>query len=340
MDVMNDPATQQAYDTSWETHIMADSCNYGIQGSIYQVAHDKDDGPQMWVPIDHTSRVLTPTEQNYSPLERESLAQQWAIEQFRFYVAGHDFTVWTHHQPLIQIYNNKQRPTLKRISKHRDAVQDLQYTMKYLKGEEMPCDYGSRHPREIHHLGIDEQNRLGFDNGQEIYIRRIQFTDAPDAVDIETIQNIALKDPDYQKTWEHLERGTKPSRSQYNRVWGQLCVAEKLILKEDKIVIPDAMVSPGVNLRDMITEIAHEGHPGATNMKRYLRSRVWFPQMDLKVEEITSGCLPCQASTVRKHRDPLIPTEPPDEVWQDCAADHWGPTPEGKYLLVIIDRLS
>ena len=106
------------------------------------------------------------------------------------------------------------------------------------------------------------------------------------------------------------------------------------------MLIPDAMVSPGVNLRDMMTEIAHEGHPGATNMKRYLRSRVWFPQMDLKVEEITSGCLPCQASTVRKHRDPLIPTEPPDEVWQDCATDHWGPTPEGKYLLVIIDRLS
>ena len=190
----------------------------------------------MWVPIDHTSRVLTPTEQNYSPLERESLAQQWAMEQFRFYVVGHDFTVWTDHQPLIQIYNNKQRPTSKRISKHRDAVQDLQYTMKYLKGEEMPYDYGSRHPREIHHLGIDEQNRLWFDNGQEIYIRRIQFTDAPDAVDIETIQNIALKDPDYQKTQEHLEHGTKPSRSQHNRVWGQLCVAGKLILKEDKIV--------------------------------------------------------------------------------------------------------
>ena len=50
VDVMNDPATLQAYDTSRETHIMADSCNYGIQGSIYQVAHDKDDGPQCGCP--------------------------------------------------------------------------------------------------------------------------------------------------------------------------------------------------------------------------------------------------------------------------------------------------
>ena len=37
---------------------------------------------------------------------------------------------------------------------------------------------------------------------------------------------------------------------------------------------------------------------------------------------------------------PLVPTEPPSEIWKDLAADHWGPTPEGKYLLVLIDKLS
>ena len=38
----------------------------------------------------------------------------------------------------------------------------------------MPCDYGSRHAQPISHLSIDEQNTLGFDNGQEVYVRRIQ----------------------------------------------------------------------------------------------------------------------------------------------------------------------
>ena len=45
--------------------------------------------------------------------------------------------------------------------------------MKYLQGEEMPCDYGSRRPSTIDHLSFEEQVALGFDNGQDIYIRRI-----------------------------------------------------------------------------------------------------------------------------------------------------------------------
>ena len=73
MKIMNDPATLQPFHIDRKTHVMADSCEFGIQGSIYQ-----------WVPIDHASRALTPVEQNYSPLERESLGQSWIMEQFRF----------------------------------------------------------------------------------------------------------------------------------------------------------------------------------------------------------------------------------------------------------------
>ena len=38
--------------------------------------------------------------------------------------------------------------------------------------------------------------------------------------------------------------------------------------------------------------------------------------------------------------DPLVPSTPPDQVWKDLGADHWGPTPEGKHVLVVIDKLS
>ena len=56
--------------------------------------------------------------------------------------------------------------------------------------------------------------------------------------------------------------------------------------------------------------------------------------------DVTRGCLACQAGTATKHRYPLVPTEPPSEVWKDLTADHWGPTPNGKYVLVVIDKLS
>ena len=62
--------------------------------------------------------------------------------------------------------------------------------------------------------------------------------------------------------------------------------------------------------------------------------------MDDRVERRVGGCLECQASTKVKRRDPLKPTPPPEEPWQELAADHWGPTQDGKYLLVVVDRLT
>ena len=93
---MNDPATLHAYVTGKNTHVVADSSEHGLQGSIYK---ERGKGEStVWVPIDHTSRALTPTEHNYSPIERESLALSWTMEQFRFYTVGAPFTAWTDHQ--------------------------------------------------------------------------------------------------------------------------------------------------------------------------------------------------------------------------------------------------
>ena len=75
-------------------------------------------------------------------------------------------------------------------------------------------------------------------------------------------------------------------------------------------------------------------------MKRYLRARLWFPGMDRMVERRAAGCLHCQAATPHKHRDPLKPTETPTVPWREVAVDHWGPTKEGKYLLVVVDYMS
>ena len=41
-----------------------------------------------------------------------------------------------------------------------------------------------------------------------------------------------------------------------------------------------------------------------------------------------------------KHRDPLIPTKAPPQVWSHLDADHWGPTDDGKYILVVVDETT
>ena len=97
----------------------------------------------------------------------------YGIEQFRFYVEGSHFSAWTDHKTLQSIYNNRQKLTSKRIAKHRDTIHDLDFKMGYLRGADMPCDYGSKHPNPILHLSSEEQELLGFDNGRDIYVRKI-----------------------------------------------------------------------------------------------------------------------------------------------------------------------
>ena len=340
---MNDPATLQAFDPKRPTHVVADSSEHGMQGSIYQERPGSKEGSREWVPIDHTSRAFTTTEHNYSPIERESLAQSWTMEQFRSYLVGAPFTTWTDHEPLLQIYNIRERSTSKRISKHRDKVQDLDYTMRHMKGMEMPCDYGSRHPQSIDHLNRSEQDDLGFDNGNEVYVRRIYRPGTEtEAIRTEDLERAALADPEYQKALAALRNGRRaPTHSPYTRVWNDICEIGSLLYRGNKVIAPNAEVNPGKgNTRKILLEIAHEGHPGIDAMKRFAREHFWYPSVEEDISQCVENCLPCQASTVTKHRDPLTPTEPPPEVWTDLAADHWGPTPRNTHMLVVIDKLS
>ena len=205
--IMNSTTTLRPYSKEKPTHFVADGSPLGIQATIYQEAKDR------WVPIDHVSRALTPTEQKYAPIERESLAQSWGMTQFRYYLLGKQFTCWTDHQPLIPLYNNRQKTASLRISNHRDKIQDLSFKMQYLPGKEMPSDYGSRHPTPDH-LSEEEQNRLGFDNGQEIIVRKIDITHSPDGLKTEGIKEAANRDVDYQYLINAITKGLKITNTQ------------------------------------------------------------------------------------------------------------------------------
>ena len=344
MEIISDPATLQAFRKDRKINLVSDASEVGIQASLYQELPHKHREKPTWVPVDHVSRALTETEQRYSPIERESLGLSWGMEQFRFYLVGGEFTAWTDHEPLLCIYNNRQKYTSKRIAKHRDAVQDLGFKLQYMKGKDMPCDYGSRHPNTIAHLSVDEQDHNGFDTGREVYVRKIICMDnSPNYVRLEQMEMAAERDATYKEAIRALQKGelASPRDSPYGKIWQQLTVVGQLIYKGDTVVIPDASDQPGTtNLRIKILDIAHEGHPGQSSMKRFLRAHAWFPHMDKEVSTLVQGCLQCQAATETKHRDPLIPTKTPPQVWTKLDADHWGPTDDGKYILVVVDETT
>ena len=86
--------------------------------------------------------------------------------------------------------------------------------------------------------------------------------------------------------------------------------------------------------------MAHEGHQGLCKTKSLLREKVWFPGMDKLIHEELDQCIPCQAATPEKKREPLNMSSLPDGPWEKVAVDFCGPMPTGEYLLVLMDEYS
>lgn len=59
-----------------------------------------------------------------------------------------------------------------------------------------------------------------------------------------------------------------------------------ILLRGRKIVIPIA-------LRSKVIKLSHEGHPGESVMKRWLRLKVWWPPIDREAEKYVKSCKDC-----------------------------------------------
>jgi hypothetical protein len=338
MHTMTSTTALRPFDPKLKSIHVADAGPDGIASSVFQ---EESDGT--WVPIDHASRSLTQCEQNYSQIEKESLAQAWGVQMHRHYLLGVDFDTYTDHQPLISIYNKGKKGNA-RVERHRLQVQGFQYTMKYLPGKQNPCDYQSRHPVPLTSFTDQELDSMFMDRGDELCISKIITDDLPDAVTLEMIQLGTKQDNVMQKLIKCLKSGyisNDPDLKEYRQVFSELAYADGVMLRGDKLLIPDASLQPGTtNLRQMVVDLAHEGHQGVVKCKQLLRQKLWFPHLDKMVEDRVTACLGCQATTYTPTRDPLRPTVLPERPWQIIDMDFWGPLPNGDYLLVMIDEYS
>ena len=335
---MTSDAALRPFDPELPTKHVADAAPDGIASSLFQELPNGS-----WVPVDHASRALTPVEQNYSQFERESLAQAWGINHHRHYLLGIEFETYTDHRPLLAVYNNGRRGNA-RVERHRLKVQEYTFTMRHLPGSSNPCDYMSRHPRALDDYSASERQDMDLEADDDVCISTIITNDLPDAVDLKTVQRATQEDATSQKLIRCIERGQlnkdealKPFRD----VFMELMYAHGVILRQDRMYIPDVEIGPGLgSLQRLVVDLAHEGHQGVVKCKRLLRGKVWFPQMDKLVEQKIAGCRGCQASTRTVTRDPLRPTPLPERAWQHVDMDFWGPLPSGDYLLVVIDEYS
>ena len=122
-------------------------------------------------------------------------------------------------------------------------------------------------------------------------------------VSIEELQKCSSEDKIISRIMDLLKKGTVPRKKDnvptyFEKIWNELSVIDDLLLREERIIIPD-------KLQQKIVRIAHEGHLGVVNTKRLLRSKIWFRNLDALVEREINHCLTCQATVYQNNKEPL-----------------------------------
>jgi hypothetical protein len=132
----------------------------------------------------------------------------------------------------------------------------------------------------------------------------------------------------------HESEELKKVKERFAKVMDELTVSTQgLILRGSRIIIP-------VELQEKAIRIAHDGHQGLSKTKSLLRTKIWFPNMDKRVEELISKFLACELNDTSSQNQPNKSSKMPERAWRELVIDFFGPIPNGSELMVIMDEFS
>ena len=128
----------------------------------------------------------------------------------------------------------------------------------------------------------------------------------PKALSVKEVELATLNDETLQELKRWLatnSNGQLPAElASFKHVKHELsCTKGGIILRGSRIVIPTL-------LQVRVVELAHGGHQGIVKTKALIRSKVWFPGIDARVEQAIKVCVECQVNTDRENYEPMKPS--------------------------------
>lgn len=273
--------------------------------------------------IAYASKALADQEKRYYQTEREALAIIWAVEKFRYYLLGSKFEIVTDCKVLENLFKPTSKPCL-RIERWILRLQTYEFTVLHRPGKSNLADPLSRLAL------VDEQQDYSQEGKLILYVKEV----APRVITLNEIEKSTADDEELGKVKQSLMSGNWDEVAEsYRRIKDELCQVGELVLRNSRIIIPEA-------LQDRMIQLGHTGHPGIVAMKARMRAKVWFPNMDKRIEEKVKSCLGCLMTSSQDPPNPLSIRPMPNSPWFDIAIDFKEALPNGNSLLVAIDYFS
>ncbi|KAJ8277939.1 hypothetical protein GJAV_G00081910 [Gymnothorax javanicus] len=127
------------YSPNFDEHfiLQTDASDRGLGAVLLQGPQDNRH------PVAYISRKLFPREVRYSTVEKEALAIKWALDSFRYYLLGREFTLETDHKALQ--WMERMKDTNGRITRWYLALQPFCFSIQHIPGRDnLTADYLSR----------------------------------------------------------------------------------------------------------------------------------------------------------------------------------------------------
>ena len=281
-------------------------------------------------PVTYASRALTPTEQRYSQIEKELLAQVFGLEHNHHYTFGRRVILWTDHKPLVSIYKKPLVSAPKRLQRLLLRLQQYDVDLKYKPGSEMYlADTLSRASLKNITQSKAEEETESIHAADFLSVSEPQLTE----IQAETAQDDTLQQ--LKKTiisgWPETKKEVPVSLHPYFLVRDELSAQDGLIFKGQRCVIP-------LSLRARIKEKLHGAHTGIQSCLRRARETVYWPGMNSELTDYISKCDICSCYQSSQPKEPLICHEIADRSWQKIGVDVF--TLDDTDYLCVVDYYS
>ena len=266
---------------------------------------------------------MLPAERNYPVHEQEELAIVKALKEWRHYLHGQPFKVYTDHRSLTHLFT---QPSLsKRQLRWMEFLSEFDFTIEYIKGEQnVVADALSR--RADHAVESSDAAVQGAEC-------RAQVTAVSSATSplLEEIKHAYTADP----LCARVLAGDV----------GGYTVTDGVIYKDSSIYVPNDKVLK-TRLLAECHDAAASGHLGVSKTTELLARRFYWPGMHGDAEQYVTTCLECQRNKPSNARPYglLQPLPIPQRTFEQVTIDLITQLPRSMRgndaIVVMVDKLS